>query len=160
MKICEQTQIKMLEGVALSPEEQSHLGVCADCRMTAELVKRMDRLPAVEQEVPAYLDKSVLHAAAEALPKTRWKPVVWKIVFPVAAAFAFAAGLLFYQPGVSRRAVSPSGNMSASVAMLVDEHVEETFDDKVIALAFDVGSGMDSLTEVVDSVNDSLDFVI
>ena len=29
----------------------------------------------------------------------RWKPVIWKVALPAAAAFAMAAGALFYQPG-------------------------------------------------------------
>lgn len=160
MNICEQTKIKMLEGVSLSVEEQSHLESCADCRMSAELLKRMEQLPVMEEDVPAYLDKTVLQAASAALPKRRWKPVIWKVAVPMAAAFAFAAGLLFYQPSEKQDVQVVFSKVPVVKTRHVYELNDENFDDKVLALAIDVGSGMDSLTESVESVNDELDFII
>lgn len=160
MNICEQTKIKMLEGVSLSIEEQSHFESCADCRMSAELLKRMEQLPVMEEDVPAYLDKTVLQAASATIPKRRWKPVIWKVAVPMAAAFAFAAGLLFYQPSEKQDVQVVFSKVPVVKTRPVYELNDENFDDKVLALAIDVGSGMDSLTESVESVNDELDFII
>ena len=162
MNICEQTKIKMLEDAVLSPEEQRHLGFCADCRMTAELVKRMGQLPSVEQDVPAYLDEAILSAASIPLRKPVWKPVIWKIAVPMAAAFAFVAGLLFYQPEQNKNSASRITEIASvkKVPVRIENEIyEESFDDKVFALAIDVGSKMDTFSESMESVESVMDLI-
>lgn len=179
MNICEQTKIRMLEGAALSVEEQKHLETCPDCRSSAAFAKRMEQLPAMEKEVPAYLDEAILKAASVPVSKPRWKMVLWKVAVPVAATFAFVSGLLFYQ---STENVDGQGSQNlktqaavkkdsarqvASVSRKIDNAVKkevisysENFDEQIFSLAVDVGSGMSSFSETMDSVSETMDTMI
>ena len=173
MNICEKTQMKMLEGLALSAEDQQHLKSCPDCREFAAFAERMKQLPVMEQEVPAYLDEKILEAASEAVPKKHWTPVIWKIAVPLAAAFAFVSGLMFYGtgekdivPSVAKK-ISSTGKKSAVTTVAAvkrdvkDETVleEELFDEQVFALAVDVGYKWDSVSESIESVSDTMDII-
>ncbi|MBE6405700.1 MAG: DUF3379 domain-containing protein [Lentisphaerae bacterium] len=177
MNICEQTKIRMLEGAALSVEEQKHLETCPDCRSLAAFAKRMEQLPAMEKEVPAYLDEAVLKAASVPVSKPRWKMVLWKVAVPVAATFAFVSGLLFYQSNddISGQSVSPVkvpvavkkktpvqtvASVEVKKEPVINKEPVKTFDEQIFELAEDVGSGMTSFSETMDSVSETMDMMI
>ena len=168
MNICEQTKIRMLESAALSVEEQAHLESCADCRSLAAFTERMEQLPPMEKEVPAYLDEAVLKAASVPVSKPHWKFIVWKVAVPAAAAFAIAAGLLFYQPlsvsGNKRKVIVRQMIQEKKVGKTVvakeDTGLTENFDEQIFAFALDVGTGMSSVSETLDSVSETMDYMI
>ena len=175
MNICEQTKIRMLEGASLSAEEKKHLETCPDCRSLAAFAEKMEQLPALEQDVPAYLDAAVLQAASASVPKPRWRPIIWKVAIPAAAAFALVSGVMFYQSGeakklenmgkvvvqkklpVNKLNIAAEKNASKNVAPVV---ADESFDDQVIALAIDVGTNLETFAEAIDSVSASMDIII
>ncbi|MBQ9770457.1 MAG: hypothetical protein IJW23_01395 [Lentisphaeria bacterium] len=171
MNICEQTKIRMLEGASLSAEEQKHLETCLDCRSLAAFTQRMEQLPPMEKEVPAYLDEAILKAASVPVSKPRWKFVVWKVALPAAAAFAFAAGVLFYAPVeemkgsgkvVVRKQVQKkrTASVKKNVAAKETPVLTENFDEQVFSFALDVGSGMNTFSETLDSVSETMDHMI
>ena len=162
MNICEQTKIRMLEGATLSAEEQAHLESCADCRSLAAFAERMEELPPMEKEVPAYLDEAVLKAASVPVSKPRWKFIVWKVAAPAAAAFAIAAGLLFYQPltGTGNKSQIQKKKIVKTVVVKEDSGLTENFDEQIFVFALDVGTGMNSVSETLDSVSETLDYMI
>ena len=143
MNKCEQIQIRMLEGVSLSEEEKRHLEACPDCRSLAEFAERMENVPLPEQEIPGHIDAAILGYAENTVKPVRWKPILWKVAVPAAAAFAMFAGVVFYQPG---KKMPHPVKKAESVAVSAQDH----FDDQVIALAMDVGSEMDSFSETMD----------
>ena len=173
MNICEQTKIRMLEGAALSSEEQAHLESCADCRSLAAFAERMEHLPLMEKEVPAYLDEAVLKAASVPVSKPRWNFIVWKVAVPAAAAVAVAAGFLLYQPAVEtgkkenvivkkqdpKKPVMPK-KVEKKVVAKDDSGLTENFDEQIFAFALDVGTGMSSVSETLDSVSETMDYMI
>ena len=145
MNKCEQTQIRILEEVSLSAEEMKHLEVCPDCRNLAEFVKRMEHVPLPELDPPGHIDSAILEHAGQAVKQVRWKPVIWKVALPAAAAFAMAAGALFYQPG--EKAVPKIRDLAEIKTVSVPD---PSFDEQVFALAVDVASGMDTFSETMD----------
>ena len=122
----------------------------------------------MEKEVPAYLDEAVLKAATVPVSKPRWKFIVWKVAVPAAAAFAIAAGLLFYQPlsvtgnkgqGIGRQPIKKQ-NVEKTVVAKDDSGLTENFDEQIFAFALDIGSGMSSVSETLDSVSETMDYMI
>lgn len=145
MNRCEEIRSKVLIGASLSQEEKDHLAGCAECCVSAEFAARFEQLPGLEQTPPAYLDDLILQAARQR--KSFWIPRVWKVVLPAAAAFALAAGVLFYQNGP---ATKPQAQ-SAAVAVQVPAQ-EISFEDQVFTLAMDVGSGVNTFSDTMDLV--------
>ena len=168
MNICEQTKIRMLEGAAFSAEEQAHLESCADCRSLAAFAERMEQLPPMEKEVPAYLDEAVLKAASVPVSRPHWKFLVWKVAVPTAAAFAIVAGLLFYQPqsgsGKPRQVIDrqqiQKNIIEKTVVAKDDSGLTENFDEQIFTFALDIGTGMSSVSETLDSVSETMDYMI
>ena len=149
---CKQIQFRVLEGVSLSEEEQLHVETCMECRNFAAFAKRVDQLPILEQDVPAYLDKAILDAASAAVPTRHWIPRIWKIAVPFAAAFVFVTGVMFYQPELQEKKNLPK--QSAVIAKNIVEYnlMEESFDEQVVSLAIDVDKGFSSVSESLDSI--------
>lgn len=145
MNRCDEIQNRVLTGASLSQEEKDHLSGCKECCGNAAFAARLEQLPGLEQTPPAYLDDLILRAARQR--KSPWIPRVWKVALPAAAAFALAAGALFYQN------LPAGGSRKSPAAIAVQVPTQEiSFEDQVFTLAMDVGSGMNTFSETMDLV--------
>ena len=90
-----------------------------------------------------------------------------------AAAVAVAAGFLLYQPAVEtgkkenvivkkqdpKKPVMPK-KVEKKVVAKDDSGLTENFDEQIFAFALDVGTGMSSVSETLDSVSETMDYMI
>lgn len=149
MNRCEQIQNRILEGAMLSPEEKDHLNACPDCRTFAAFSARVERVPATEREIPAALDSAILGAARrKVVRKPAWRPVIWKVAFPAAAVFALAAGILFTQHPAQHPENIPAPTVAVTAISVQAQ--ERSFEEQILALASDVGTGADCFDDTME----------